>query len=822
MDIEALIRGLSLEEKVALCSGAGVWRTQAIARLGIPSIKLSDGPNGVRGGSFEGRVRSTAFPVGSAMAATWNPALIEQVGVAIGEEARDKDVQVVLGPTINLHRHPLGGRHFECYSEDPLLSGRMAIAFVRGVQSQGVGACPKHFVCNDSEFERHTISSEVDERTLREIYLLPFEMAVREARPWSVMSAYNRINGIYASSHRELLWGVLKEEWGFDGFVVSDWGAARETVANARAGLDLEMPGPTRTRGAALVAAVRSGAVPESNIDDSVRRLLRIIERSGKFAKPRPRPERSVNRRAHRRLARRVAAEAMVLIKNDGVLPLSPRAVKKLAVIGPNAARGQIMGGGSSVVAPHYSIMPLAALRGAFAEVQHAEGCSIDKFVPYPEPGLLLSSQLPGLTLRIFDGPDFSATPASERQIPASATLLGFIPFQPPGEAGMLGASPTTFGATLSATFVPQQSGVHTFGLLSSGLCRMFLDGAELIDNWENRAPGDALFGYGSTERRATLELAAGQRYAFRIEFRNLQNTPSALRFGIAPPAPGDLLAQAVATARGADAAVLVVGSNPDWETEGSDRSSLKLPGAQDELIRQVLAANPNTAVVLNTGAPVAMPWFGEARAILQGWLAGQEFGNALRDILTGKANPSGRMPTSIPRRIEDTPAHANYPGENGAVRYAEGVLMGYRWYDTRDIEPLVCFGHGLSYTRFAYSDLAVELSDDPQRRARVSLSVRNIGRRAGQEVVQLYIHDYIRDAEAGAPNPMQELRGFAKLRLSPGRSQRVSFELDERAFSWWSAETHRWTLDPGEFEIRIGASSRDIRLRRRILLKAT
>lgn len=826
MKVEQLIEDLTLEEKVALCSGASTWRTAAIPRLGIPSIKLSDGPNGVRGASFDGAARSTAFPVGSAMAATFDPALIEEVGRAIGEEARDKDVQVVLGPTINLHRHPLGGRHFECYSEDPLLSGRLAVAFVRGVQSRGVGACPKHFVCNDTEFERHTISSEVDERTLRELYLLPFEMAVREAQPWSVMAAYNRINGIYACSHRELLMDVLKKEWGFDGFVVSDWGAALETVENALAGLDLEMPGPTRTRGAALVTAVREGAVPEAAIDESVRRMLRIILRSGKFDDPVEKPERSVNRPAHRELARRVAAKAMVLIKNESVLPLDPRAVRTLAVIGPNAARGQIMGGGSSVVAPHESVMPLAALEETFAQVRHAEGCDIHRYLPWPDPATLFAEAstddkggAPGLTLRIFESPAFEGAPRQTRQI-APENPLGFVMLTPPEGGGPIGVAEKPFGATLSGSFEARESGAHSLGLLGTGPCRMFVDGALVIDNWNGWKSSDALFGFGSDEKRATFEAEAGRRYPFRIEFRSRPSPLSALRFGILPPVPDDLMEQAVQIAGSADAVVLVVGSNPDWETEGSDRADLTLPGEQNELIRRVLRVNPNTTVVLNTGAPIAMPWFDDAPAVLQAWLAGQEFGAALRDVLTGVTNPAGRMPTSIPKRIEDTPAWSHYPGEAGVVRYGEGVLMGYRWYDTLDIKPLVCFGHGLSYTRFAYSDLEVKLSEDPKRRVRVSLAVKNTGRRAGAEVVQLYLRDYIRDVAAGAPHPHQELRAFERIEVAPGRTKRVHFELDERAFSYWSTEKRSWTFDPGEFELRIGASSRDIRLRQRITLK--
>lgn len=806
IDIEALLAELTLEEKVALCAGKSVWISTAIPRLGIPALKLTDGPNAARGDAMGG-IAAACFPVGVALAATWDVELVESVGRALGEEAHTKNAQVLLGPTINLHRHPLGGRNFECYSEDPYLSGSVACAFVAGVQSQGVAACAKHFVCNDSEFERHTISSEVDERTLRELYLKPFEMAVRHAGVWTVMSAYNRINGIYASSSARLLRDVLKGEWRFDGFVVSDWGAALETVDNARGGLDLEMPGPTRTRGPALVQAVRDGQVDEGLVDDSVRRILRVTERTGRFAAPDPQPEIARDRPEHRALARRAAAEAMVLVKNEAVLPFVPDQVGRLAVIGPNAARGQIQGGGSSAVVPHYRSDPLTALAAAFEGVDYAEGCSIHKYLPAPAADALTVEPggEPGMRLRLFDTMDGGGTPVTERTVALTGTPWGFTPLALSG-----GGSPfdrSRFSAVLEGWLRAAEDGAHQLGLLSSGLTRLYLDDELLIDNWSAQQRGDALFGFGSTEQRAALELRAAVPRRLRIEFQSQPgNLLQGLRLGLLPPQPADPIATAVAVAAAADAVVIVAGSNPDWETEGNDRASLALPGDQDALIRRVLEANPNTAVVLNTGAAVSMPWFDAARCVLQAWLPGQEFGNALTDVICGAANPCGRMPTTFPMRLEDTPAFDHYPGTAGRVRYGEGLLMGYRWYDTREIAPLVPFGHGLSYTTFDYGPPTATADGDG---VVISLTVSNRGALAGHEVVQVYRRGA---GNEDAGRPLQELCAFAKVAVPAGETRTVALQVPAINLRVWDDAGGAWRPLAGPVSFAVGASSRDLR----------
>jgi beta-glucosidase len=804
--IEDLLSRMTLEEKVAMTAGSGPWHSTGVERLGIPPLKFTDGPNGARG---EGRRNATSasFPVGVALAATWDPDLVRAVGSAVAEEAKSKGAQVLLGPTINIQRTPLGGRNFECYSEDPYLSGRMAVAFVEGVQGQGVGACPKHFVCNDSEFERFTISSEVGERALREIYLVPFEMAVTQADPWTIMAAYNRVNGSYSCSNRRLLSEVLREEWGFRGFVVSDWGALKDgTVEAANAGLDLEMPGPGWHLGSRLLDAVRSGAVDETTVDEIVRRLLRITIRSGRLDDPAEQPERSDDRPGHRALARRVATQAMVLLKNDGgLLPLDWSRLDTLAVIGPNAEVGHIMGGGSSSVTPHYVVHPLEALRKRCAghvKIVHERGCLINKFMPEIDPVCFAADadeEGRGVTVEYFDSLDCTGERAYARKVRRiGARFFGAVP-------GV--ADSERFSCRWTATFVPETTGLHTFGLTATGLARLFVDGVTVIDAWTARQPRDWLPGRGSAEVTAPIEMEAGRAYELRVEYsRSGVPLIAGLRFGMLPPVPEDLMERAVAAAASADAVVLIVGTTNEWETEGNDRPDMALPAQQGELIEKVTAANPKTVVVINAGSPIAMGWLDRVPAVLQAWFPGQEFGNALADLLFGDANPSGKLPTTFPKRLEDTPAFFNYPGESGQMLYGEGIFVGYRGYDARDVEPLFPFGHGLSYTTFEYGDVHVSI-EEPDTVV-VEVDITNKGRRAGKEIVQCYV----RDLEASLARPPKELKGFAKVSLEPGETSTARIVLDRRAFSFYDPGRASWILEPGEFELLIGSSSRDIR----------
>jgi beta-glucosidase len=805
--IAELLGQMTLEEKVTLLAGADMWRTEGVPRLGVPAFKMTDGPNGARGGSFAGGATAVCFPCGTALASTWNPELIGKVGAALAAEARSKAAHVLLGPTVNLHRTPLGGRNFECYSEDPHLTSEIAVAYIEGLQSGGVGACIKHFAANDSEFERHTISSEVDERSLRELYLRPFEAATKRARSWAVMSAYNKLNGSYCSENDWLLNDVLRDEWGFDGVVISDWGGTADTLGIGNHGLDLEMPGPPRHMGDKLLQAVKAGEVPESQIDDKVSRLLRTTIRTGAFEQPVEPDEQAIDLPEHRALARRVAAESVVLMKNEAqLLPLDARQLKSVAILGPNSLDAQIQGGGSAQVQAHYFVDPVEAIHnrlGSSAELRVERGCTSYKGTPPIDVRCLTPSgdgERAGLTIEYFDGLDLSGDPVLVRH--ASRIYYTWI------GAFADEVDSNHFSARLSGRFSAPDTGPFTFSIASAGLSRLKIDGDVVIDNWSEQRPGSSFFSQGSADETGVVQMQAGQSYDLELEYsREGAKFVGGLRLDCQPPVPEDMFERAVEAARDCDAAIVFVGLNDAWESEGHDRADMELPGRSVELIEAVCAANPRTAVVINAGAPITLDWLDSAPAVLDMWYPGQECGNAIADVLFGDVNPAGRLSTTWPIHLEDTPAFAHYPGSDGQVHYEEGVLMGYRHYDTRKIEPRLAFGHGLSYTRFEYSNLQVEADGDG---ARAVFDLANVGERDGQEVVQVYLHDY----ESTLERPEQELVAFQKVEIAAGASQRVELSLDRRAFSFYDPEAHGWVAEAGAFEVRVGASSRDLRLR--------
>jgi beta-glucosidase len=844
MDLDKVLAELTLEEKASLTAGADMWSIPAIERLDLPSIRVTDGPNGARGSSLLGVGNATAVcvPCGSALGATWNPALIERVGQMLGEEARTKACRVLLAPTINLHRSPLGGRNFECYSEDPLLSGRIAAAFVRGVQSRGVATTAKHFAGNDAEFERNTIDSVIDERTLREIYLLPFELAVKEGGALGIMTAYNRLNGEFCTENRWLLSQVLREEWGFEGFVVTDWFSVGSTQASSAAGLDLQMPGPGRYFGPALAEAVRADDVAEATLDAQVARMLGVWDRLDVWGDANDAEEQSVDLPEHRALAREAAAESIVLLQNDGTLPLKAGALRKVAVIGPNADRCQVMGGGSASLRAHYQVTPLEALRkrlGDDVEVLHERGCWTEKSIPALRGDALRTPEgEAGMRVEYFAGPDWSGDPVHTSTESSGQVLL----FGPPDET-----VPRDFSFRATAIFTPDESGSQTLSLIQAGRARVCLDGDVVIDGIaEPPQQGDVFFGMGSREVEAEVVLEAGRSVELTVEYTC---GPAQLLRGVVvghrPPLPADLLDRAVAAAASADAALLIVGTNGDWESEGHDRASMNLPGQQDELIRRVCAANPRTVVCVNSGSPVGMPWADAAPATLQIWFGGQEMAGALCDVLFGVCDPGGRLPTTLPLRVEHSPAFGNFPGENSQLRYGEGLLVGYRWYDTRKLPVRHAFGHGLSYSTFEFGDPVVSVDELVAGGSiTVTVPVTNTGERRGCEVVQCYVAPI-------APKlfrPEAELRDFEKIWLDPGATADATFVLGTRAFAYWDpadpghgavrerlgaiaamgsgSALHReeagWYVDAGNYELRIGRSSQQIDKRLQVSVPET
>ena len=764
------ISDMTLLEKISLLSGSDFWRTREIPERGVPALKLSDGPNGVRG-DLARSVPATAFPVGVCLGASWNPDLLAEIGRAIAVEAKEKGVHVVLGPTVNLQRTPIGGRNFECYSEDPYLTGVLGTVFVKSLQGEGIGACPKHFVANDCEFERHTINSVLDEKTLYGVYLLPFEMIVKQARPWTIMSAYNRINGIYASSHTELVVNTLKKTWGFDGVVISDWGAALETIPNALGGLDLEMPGPSKVWGKKLQAAVLNGEVCETVIDEKVERLFRLIERTTAQRTYSHGPEQGLDAPWKRELVRRAAADGMVLLKNEQrLLPLDPDFAGRIAVIGPNAARGQIMGGGSSSLNSHPAVHPLDGLRAAFplATFEYAKGCRNNKYTPVigPENVSCDSGKRPGFERRVYPNSLFEGEPLEVDYLPTS--LLKLLD-------AFGSASSEPGGIVLEGDYKPDVAGLHTIGFMSAGKAKLMIDGRVIIDNWTNWKRGHSFYTFGSDEVRAEVHLDPGRKYRLRVEYeRPIAALIAGVQFGIEPPLSKNSIADAAELAARSDVTILVLGSNADWETEGTDRALHGLPGEQDDLAEAVLNACPNTVVVMNIGSATEMPWYLKANSVLVTWFAGQEMGNALGDVLTGKSDPGGRLPFAWPMKLTNHPAMACYPGENGKMLYSEGIHIGYRGFRAHAIEPLAPFGFGLSYgdARITSAHL---LTSKPNELLQVEVVTSNTSDRPSTIIVQAY-------AEVGAElgqEPLFALVSFEKLVLNIGETRSANLAID-------------------------------------------
>ncbi|HEX9019106.1 MAG TPA: glycoside hydrolase family 3 C-terminal domain-containing protein [Anaerolineaceae bacterium] len=663
-DIQAIVAQMTLEEKAALCTGDTPWSTTPIPRLGVPEMIVSDGPHGVR---HPVDIRSiaaqsypaTCFPTASCLASTWDPEVLKEMGKALAEECIALKVDVLLGPGNNMKRSPLGGRNFEYFSEDPYLAGEMAASLIKGIQDNGVGTSLKHFAVNNQEYVRFAISADVDERSLREIYLPGFEKAVKQAKPWTVMCAYNKLNGTYCSENHDLLVDILKDEWGFEGLVVSDWGAVHDRVASLQGGLDLEMPGPKPTRVKAVVDAVRSGALDERLLDEAVQRILAIVFQAAETPKGG-----SFDVDAHHALARKVAGEGMVLLKNNGILPLKDP--QHVAVIGRAAETAHFQGGGSSHINATRVAVPFKELQqqAPNAELVYAEGYPAD------------NSSQPGLITR------------------------------------------------------------------------------------------------------------------------------------------------AVEVAQTADIAVLYI-ALPDYkESEGYDRADLDLTPQQVALIKAVAKVQPRTVVVLNNGAPVAMSeWIDDVAAVIEAWMMGQAGGGAIADVLFGKVNPSGKLAETFPLRVADTPAYLNFPGENGHVRYGEGIYIGYRYYDALQAPVLFPFGYGESYTTFAYSNARVSSAAFRDMDGlTVSVDVTNTGAVAGKEVVQVYVHDQ----KSRLARPPKELKGFAKVALQPGETKTVTVHLDFRAFAYYHPAYGQWITEDGEFDILIGASSADIRCKETVTLQST
>ncbi|KER69965.1 beta-glucosidase [Burkholderia cepacia] len=812
--IDEILDQMTLEEQVSLLSGEDFWTTAAVARLGVPKIKFTDGPNGARGaGTLTGGVKAACFPAGIALGASWNPDLVEQMGASLARQAKSKGASVLLAPTVNIHRTGLNGRGFECYSEDPHLTSETAVAYIRGVQSQKVAASIKHFAGNESEIDRQTMSSDIDERTLREIYLQPFERAVKDAGVMAIMASYNRLNGVYTSENGWLLTTVLRDGWGFDGVVMSDWFGSHTTVEAIEAGLDMEMPGPTRDRGAKLVQAVTRGEVAAGTVRAAARRVLTLLERVGAFAEAPDMREHAIDLPTDRELIRRLAVEGAVLLKNEGVLPLDRADLKKIAVIGPNADVAHVTGGGSAQINAHYRVSPLEGIRHAVSR-----DCEVH-YVPGGANNRLVRVVTGEVTVEYFQGQNCEGTPVHVE----TAETSEFLWFDLPHPA----LSPIDFSVRIAATYVPAEDGEHVFGLTNAGFAKLFVDGELVIDGHNGWTRGENYFGTANTEKRAVRTLRAARKYRVVIEYVSKTTVTAGVnlagvRFGIERPCGTREIEEAVRIARDADVAVLFVGRNGEWDTEGLDLPNLRLPGRQEALIERVAEVNRNTVVVLQTGGPVEMPWLDSVRAVLQIWYPGQELGHVAADILFGSAEPGGRLPLTFPKFLEDGyPIHGNpsiYPGVGGHVRYDEGVFVGYRHYVTRSVKPLFPFGFGLSYTRFEWGQVSIDKCEMDVAGITVAIDVTNVGERLGSEVVQLYVRPLVSDVA----RPAMELRAFAKLTLHPGMTGRAVMTIGPRDLSYFSIERRTFQADAGDYEVLLAANANDVRRTIRIFLGST
>ncbi|MEW5798328.1 MAG: glycoside hydrolase family 3 C-terminal domain-containing protein [Bacteroidota bacterium] len=790
--VNDLLNRMTLEEKLDMLSGTG-FASKPNERLGIPELKMSDGPVGVRWNP------SVALPASIMLAATFDTLLAYRYGWALARETKAKDRNTILGPCVNINRVPHGGRNFESYGEDPFLASRVAVAYVKGVQSEGVVATTKHFAVNNQETERTTINAKVDKRTLYEIYFPAFKAAVQEAKTEAIMCAYNKLNGAYCSENEMLLNKVLKEEWKFDGLVMSDWGAVHSTEGVATYGLDLEMPGGDFLTREKLLPLVNEGKIKIATIDDKIKRILRVMFRMGYFDKQLDTPQ--TNAPEHRAVALDVARAGIVLLKNErNILPLNPALYKSIAVLGPNAEVLRTGGGGSSMVTPVQSESPLNGIKKTFpsATVSFAVGARLTGDVPPIEPHFFFlpndTTGKNGIQAEYFDNKELKGEPKVRR-------IDSQISFKWGNDLPAEGIGADNYSVRWTTKLKPAVSGTYELTAATDDGVRLYLDGKLLIDHWNDHAV---------EARMATVTLNAGKMYDLTMEFYENGGDAIAL-LGWTKPNENEF-AQAIETAKKSELAIIFAGNSHYQESEGFDRPSIDLPDNQIQLINEVSKVNPNTVVVLNAGAQVnLLPWINNVRALVWAFFPGQEGTQALTEVLTGAVNPSGKLPFTIAKNWEEYPAYGNFPGGSGEVEYKEGILVGYRHFDTKKVEPLYPFGFGLSYTTFTLSDMNVKAKKNGMYD--VTVTVKNTGSVPGAEIVQVYV----KDKKPKMIRPEKELKAFAKVMLAPGEQKSVTLTLNKSSFEYYDDVKNQWTRSKGGYEILAGSSSREIVLKKEI-----
>jgi beta-glucosidase len=795
--VEDLVNRMTLKEKMDLLGGTG-FTTKENKRLGIPELKMSDGPLGVR---WE---KSSAFAGGIGAAATWDTSLVNKLGSAIGRELKGHGRDVILGPCVNIARLPMGGRNFESFGEDPYLTSRIAVSYIEGVQKENIAATVKHFAVNNQEYERMFVNVIISERALNEIYLPAFKAAITEAHSLAIMSAYNKVDGHFASENDYLLKTKLKDEWKFDGLVMSDWGAVHSTIPTAQGGLDLEMPTGQYLNNSTLAEAVKSGNVSEQTINDKVKRILTVIFKLGLFEHPRIADAGLLNTKENRETSLQIAREGIVLLKNsNNILPLNKDKIKSVAVIGPNAADARTGGGGSADVTPIYSISPLAALQnkiGKKVKINYAEGIAVNGTIIGSKYLSLPGGEGEGLYAEYFDNQSLEGKPAFTRTDKT-------VDFNWNSEGPRKGFRVDHFSTRWTGFLKVPKSGSYALDFLSDDGVRMYLDDQLVINNWTD---------HGTTLDTYKVTLDAGKKYKIKIEY--YQNGGGAVAKFLWRSAVDDLIMQAANAAANSEVALVFVGTSDQYETEGKDRDNLVLPEGQDELINEVIKANKNTIVIITSGSPVLMNgWKDKVDGILETWFAGEEIGNAVADVILGNYNPSGKLPITFPKRWEDCSAYKSYKAQDSVSEYSDGIFVGYRHFDANNIEPLYPFGYGLSYTKFEYADLKVQESlKKNQPYYKVTFNLKNAGSIKGSEVAQLYVSAVDPKIER-AP---KELKAFKKISLKAGETGKIEINISQDAFSYYNTDKKAWTIDPGKYEILIGSSSRDIKLKNTVTVK--
>lgn len=820
INVEKVLAELTIEEKIQLLSGCDFWHTHKVERLGVPSVRVSDGPNGVRGTKFCDGVPAACFPCGTALASTFNKELLHEAGALMAAEAKAKSAAAILGPTTNMQRGPLGGRGFESFSEDPHLAGMASVAIVKGMQDNDIAATIKHFVCNDLEHERNSSDSVLTDRALREIYLEPFRLAVKHANPRAFMTAYNKVNGVHVSQDKKIIHDILREEWAWDGLIMSDWYGAYNVKDSIEAGLDLEMPGPSTHRTtAAMSHMVLSKELNIKDVDARVREVLKFVKWCARSKLPERGPESTKNDTpATRALLNKIATESVVLLKNDdNVLPLKKD--KSTAVIGPNARYAAYCGGGSASLLSYYTTAPYDSISAKLAEpAKYAVGCHAHSTLP----GLAISplsrnpaTGKPGLNLKLYTEPPTAENRHKFDEFDNIVPNMIFFDYSHPAipKSGIYYIDVTT-------EVIPEETADYEFSLTVCGTAQLFVDGKLVVDNKTTQTSGDSFFGSGTVEVKGTIRLEKGKTYKVLVEFgsgptslvkgKSMVSFGGALGVGLSQIIDAkEEIKKAVELAKSVDQVVLSIGLNQEWESEGFDRPNMDLPFYTNDLVKAVLAANPRTVVVNQSGTPVEMPWLKDAKALVHAGFGGSEGGNAIANVLFGDESPSGKLSLTWPLKNSDNPAYLNFKTVRGRVLYGEDIYIGYRFYEKMQRQVAFPFGYGLSYTSFAVSDLSVSV-DEEKDSLTASVMVANTGKVDGAETVQLYVAA----KSSQVDRAVKELKGFEKVHLKAGERKLVKFTLSLKdSASYFDEYAGQWNLEQGDYEVQVGTSSDDVEL---------